>query len=984
MKINRKSLLPFLLIAALLSTLVVHGDPLPSKPEMRGMWVATVLNIDYPAKPTTNADVLRTEALNILDRAQSLGLNAVFLQVRPAGDALYASQYFPWSKYLTGTQGTAPAGGFDPLAFWVEEAHKRGIELHAWVNPYRITRKTAAEPTQELSQLAPNHPARLHPEWTVKHTDGNFYFNPGLPEVRQLLIDSCLELITRYGVDGIHFDDYFYPGKDFNDASTYAQYGKGYADIGAWRRENVNILVRDLHGAIKAVSPSTRFGISPFGIWANRSSNPLGSDTRGAQSYYDHYADSQAWIKAGTIDYITPQLYWHIGFEIADYSKLLTWWKNAVAGSSVDLYIGHGAYRAGNTDSASPWFGTAEISRQLQLNRQTPEVKGSIFYNHKALAGNSALGDVIRQWSAAGSAVTATVNPVVPLTGSGIAAAVSFSNSLAVSRPSSDITTSLTAYYLNGVSDPSQPLTLNGEPVLNRSSQGFFGVLVPLSPGKNTFVLNQGSTTVVRTITRGGGGGSGAAATMGAFEIPADSAFPQASEYLTPGSTITLSCRAPIGSTVTVTLGGNTYTMTPASTKAPGAGLYPTTYTYKLTLPTYTGQPRVVELGTPSYRAVYKGAVRTRKAAAPVGVIMNNAPLLAIASDAVVNTYSTATTSNGASGELYSGMVDRVTTMTGKFVQLSSGSWVSRSAVRTYAATEPVYPVIKSAEYTVGEKWDALRLDMAAPLASVVNMEGNTLKLSIAMAGNGPIPALPSKGLLSAAIINTTDKGAEYILTLKPGQRIDGFFLSRTQTGIMVTLKRPVKAAVGDQPLKGITVMLDPGHGGSDNGAIGPLGTAYAEKHINLDNALALQAALVQKGATVMMTRSTDVEVSLDQRLSMSRQAKPDLFISLHANSMDNNVDISKIAGFSAFYRDTFAQAFTQQLHDAVVQQMQRGSKGVHGRNFYVTRGTWAPSILLEAGFVPNPGEFQLMMDRNEQNRMAAVLTQTIINYFSR
>mgnify|MGYP001137367238 CR=1 FL=1 len=377
---------------------VDHQEILLAPEPMKGIWVATVLNIDYPKERTTDPDMLKSEAITILDTVAAAGLNAVFLQVRPTADAFYQSNYFPWSKYLTGTQGTPPAEDFDPLHFWIDEAHKRGLELHAWLNPYRITRKTVHEPSHDFGSLTADHPARLHPEWVVAHSDGNLYFDPGIPQVRQLLIDSAMELVTHYDIDGIHFDDYFYPGKDFNDAATFGAFGHGIHSIEEWRRENVNTLIRDLHNAIEEGPRNIRFGVSPFGIWANDTSHPLGSATRGNQTYFSHYADPLTWIREGSIDYIVPQLYWHIGFDIADYHVLLNWWHRATLFTSVDLYIGHAAYRTGHPDPAHPWHGVNEIKRQLSLNKGYSGVKGSIFYNFSALAGNPALQGVIKDF----------------------------------------------------------------------------------------------------------------------------------------------------------------------------------------------------------------------------------------------------------------------------------------------------------------------------------------------------------------------------------------------------------------------------------------------------------------------------------------------------------------------------------------------------------------------------------------------------------
>ena len=381
MKKNIKILIITLMFISILSINSINtiSDGTDKKHYFNGIWVATLLNIYYPNKPTTDSEVLKNEAIKILDDVKYMGFDAVFLQVRPAGDALYKSKYYPWSKYLTGSQGLAPDDDFDPLKFWVEEAHKRGLEFHAWINPYRVTKKTFSDPKHDFASLDTSNIALKNPSWIVKHSDGNLYLNPGIPEVRQFIYDGVKEIIDNYDIDGIHMDDYFYPDKKFDDKETFTKYAKGKIDINDWRRENVNKLVVELSKTIKKTSKDIRFGISPFGIWANKTSNALGSDTKGNQSYYDHFADSRKWVKEGIIDYIVPQLYWNIGYAIADYSKLLTWWQDVVKGTGVDLYIGQAAYRLAGSDFESPWYGLSEIEKQLQLNEKSPEVEGSIF-----------------------------------------------------------------------------------------------------------------------------------------------------------------------------------------------------------------------------------------------------------------------------------------------------------------------------------------------------------------------------------------------------------------------------------------------------------------------------------------------------------------------------------------------------------------------------------------------------------------------------
>jgi uncharacterized lipoprotein YddW (UPF0748 family)/N-acetylmuramoyl-L-alanine amidase len=930
--------------------------------ELRGVWVSSVVNIDYPSKPSTDPEALKTEALKILDDAASLGMNAIFLQVRPTSDALYKSNIFPWSKYLTGKQGLMPNDGFDPLEFWVTESHKRGMQLHAWVNPYRVTKKGSGEPNHDFSSLDPSNPAAQHPEWVVKYGDGNLYYDPGIPEVRKLVIDGALEMIQNYAVDGIHFDDYFYPGKDFDDKASFEKYGAGFDNVNDWRRENVNILIRDLSKAIKATSKDVSFGISPFGIWANKNSNALGSDTKGLQSYYDQYADTRKWVKEGMLDYIAPQIYWNIGYSIADYSKILSWWKDVVAGTGVKLYIGQAAYKSGNADPANVWYGVAEMERQLKLNTTIPEVKGSIFFSHRSFTNNPALGAVVKTYYQQKDGMRASI-PVN------------------AAKPSGNLRTSLTQYYVTGSSDPSKPLYLNGKEVTGRSSQGFFGLLVKLNKGANVLTFSQDGSYTTRAIYRDVA--STAPVKMAKAEIPVASTFPQSQEYRTSGEQLTLTCKAPIGAKVTVEIGGKTFDMKPAAATAPDANIYATTYTCVYTVPSYTEVNKNIDLGTPVYTMNYNGTVATTKAPAAVGVILKGSPNYAMITADVASLYTAATTSNGVAYELYKGMVDNITGMTGGYIRLSSGNWIDKSNVKLFAA-DWISANAYSAEYTTGQSWDTLSLGLSDPTAAIASFDGSSLKINLSMAVSGAVPNLPADSLFSGASVVKTNNGIQYVLTIKSGQSIEGYYVELVPTGLNVKIKRPVKAVQGEKPLTGITIMVDGGHGGTDSGAIGPQGVINSEKVINLGNALKLRDQLQSLGATVLMTRTSDVTISLPDRLAASRKAKPDMFISIHANSMGDNVDISNVAGFSAFYREQFVQPLCSTVFNNVLTALKREDKGMRKNNLYVNTATWTPSILIESGFVPNPNEFEWLIDQNQQTTLAKTVADAIVKYFSR
>lgn len=353
--------------------------------ELRGAWVSTVYNLDWPSSTSAGkAESQKQEYVKLLDDLQGMGINAVFVQVRPSGDAFYPSDLVPWSTYLTGVSGKDP--DYDPLQFMIDETHRRGMEFHAWFNPFRASVDT------NTAKLANNHVANSHPEWIVKFAN-KLYINPGIPDAREHVIDAIMEVVNRYDIDGVHLDDYFYPTGEtktsyFNDDSTYKQYNSNQLNNkGDWRRDNINEFVNDLGRSIHQVKPNVSYGISPFGVWRNKSADPTGSDTKAGITAYDStYADVRAWIQNGWVDYVAPQIYWSMSFNVAKYDTLVDWWAKEVAGSRVKLYIGHAPYKLGTSEAG--WSSAQEIINQLTYNRSVPEVSGSIFFSAKELRKN--------------------------------------------------------------------------------------------------------------------------------------------------------------------------------------------------------------------------------------------------------------------------------------------------------------------------------------------------------------------------------------------------------------------------------------------------------------------------------------------------------------------------------------------------------------------------------------------------------------------
>lgn len=360
-------------------------NPATPKRQLRGIWIASVTNIDWPSRSGLDEQTLKAEYGAWLDLAQRENFNALFVQIRPAADAFWPSPYEPWSEWLSGAQGKDP--GWDPLAWLVEETHRRNIEFHAWFNPYRAS-MPAPSAGPDINKLAPGHPLRAHPDWAVAYpvnaAGSRLYYNPGIPEVRHFVEDAIMDAVTRYDIDGVHFDDYYYPypaaGQDFGDDATYAQYGAGFASKADWRRSNIDLFVQEMNQRIHAAKPWVKFGVSPFGIWRNRAADPLGSDTNGTQSYDANFADTRRWVKENWLDYVVPQVYWNIGFAVADYAKLVPWWSDVVTGTQVQLYVGQADYKIATAGQPAAWFDPAEMSRHLTFN-ETYDVSGDVHFS---------------------------------------------------------------------------------------------------------------------------------------------------------------------------------------------------------------------------------------------------------------------------------------------------------------------------------------------------------------------------------------------------------------------------------------------------------------------------------------------------------------------------------------------------------------------------------------------------------------------------
>ena len=996
---------------------VQASTPRPST-EMRGVWVTSAYNLDFPSRRGLSADDMRREIDTILARTLALDMNAVFVQVRPASDALYRSDIFPWSVQLTGTQGQAPPDNFDPLAYWIQQAHALGIEVHAWLNPYRISHRS--ENITNVNQLAPGHPARENPSWAISYNNALF-FDPGNPAVRQLIADGVAEIMRNYNIDGIHLDDYFYPSRNFPDQVSFAAYGGGM-DIHDWRRENVNAMIRLLQSTVRQINPRVRFGISPTAIWMNRSSDPRGSDTRGMESFHSLYADTRRWVVEGWIDYIAPQIYWYIGFEIADYERVLSWWEDLTAGTNVDLYVGLAIYR--EVLGRANWDG--EILRQLNRNAQSSEVRGSIFFRASHMVG--AVGDRVGQFYAGQNTVQNTIQQPTPTpipentlinishpentpgpentpnpentpepyttpTPENTPEPIVTMDSLLIAQPSRDMTVrDASGFNFFGSAVPDVPLYVNGEPVTNRTSEGFFSIFMPLQQGANNFTFTQeGQAPVTRVVTNSPPIPPTPTPTMTNPAI--SNVLPTADVWAGPGSPVNLRATAPAGATVSVEIGGETILLTQANlnlTSTPG-NIVAAQFTGQFTPNADAPVDSITEIGRPVYTMDFNGLTATATAAGRIHQIGPYAPFYAEVTAGSAWVFPQAATTGGSHWMIHRGQRDRVIANNGYWTRLQSGVWVESTNLRTWLETEEPCPLVEVAgrlsegRYIIGEHDDVIVWNTDIFPVVYAEFDGRELIVSIGMQNLlPPIFHTPGKTIFEDITIGTHNGVPAYFMELRPEARLEGFYVEHSDGELRLILRKRRALTKGNYPLAGFSFVIDAGHGGTDPGALGPMGTQLAESHIVLANTLLLAERLTLLGADVTVVRDDDVFYTLQERVDISRNVKPDMFISIHANSTLETTDATNIHGFTMWHRNPnslpLAEFFMNNLH--YINPMTTRHRMVHQANFFVCRPVWAPSVIVEISFMNNIQDFAWMICPENQSKLVWGMVNTILGYY--
>lgn len=943
--------------------------------EIRGVWIASVYNIDYPSKPDLTAEELKKEIDIILEECERNKLNTIFFQVRPTCDALYKSELFPVSSVIS-TNGTLL---FDPLEYILNEGHKRNIYVHAWVNPLRITMNT-----HDLESLSEKSPARRHPEWVVAYGDGKLYFDSGIPEVRDLIANGIREIVSNYDVDGVVFDDYFYPypaygdsGEklEFDDAKSYLAYGGDYDNIDDWRRSNINKLIEQVYATVKETDSECQFGVSPFAVWQNNNGSNGGSNTSNLEAYHSLYCDAMAWVEGGYIDYISPQIYWDFNSKTAPYDVVARWWNSRLSGTNVKLYVSHASYKYEEGEWDDP---TGELSEQISFSRSLKSYRGSICYGFDELKKNTR--------GASDEIIEAYRNEII------YTDIQSNQSHVTVTSPVSGSITYEDSTYLVGMSDPYYTLTLNGEKI-SQTKSGFFNAYVSLQPGENVFVFRQNGVEypyVITYLTSSQAPQTNSADKIMYTKFPTD-LFPSSSTAIS-GNILWVSCTAPYNSRVSVNIGGVVTQLSPISTPSKTydpSGFVGVTYGANAYLPAVSPDG-ITDCGNIKF-TVYHGGEYFTSPGCYLRVLGENARLCVKAKADYTELKISQTSLYYNDYTVQSaGMTDYAKSLYGGFYLLRMGGLVYADSVEEVPDTPSEEIKISSSMVTDLGKTTEFRLMCKdrPPYNACIEDDRFVVTFYNVSSADTPPPTINDNPIIKSCEVIRLDDRVRFSFELYDVNNFYGFDLKYESGIIALSLKNPISVDFSkDMPLSGIRIVLDAGHGGDDNGAAGAYfsnNIKVSEKDLNLKIVTEVYNSLVAMGADVKMIRSDDSTVPLQDRVDFLEAEMPDLCVSIHQNSMNYNVDITRIRGTLALWCMDSGRLLSDSLGKSVSASLGRKYIGSMYQMLAMCKNPKFPSALIEVGFMTSVEEYEQMFSGVGIKKAADGVVDGIINYFHR
>lgn len=933
--------------------------------ELRGVFVDSFANKDFPSAPGLSESALKAELDKILSAAAEKKLNAVFFKVCASGDALYNSSVFPVSYYLTGKQGSALT--FDPLHYLCSSAAKRGIKVFAWIDPVRATLGTPDADSLEAlekyvdstqgyvppqlssakgdnlpqNSLSSKSPGAQHPEYLITGDNNAKYYDIANPDVRKLFSDAAAELVSGYKISGILLDADVYP-KNLNDSASYQKFG-GTRSIDEFRRDNVTALVSEVSKRVAETDPSKFFGVAT---------------TSDAYTLDDAY-DTAAWIGEGMIDIIIPRLYTAIGYGADDFKTRIEGWQKATYGTPVLLMPAINSAAVGDINqSGGSYMDPAELMYEIMMARSCYS-DGHVYSDSTSFMKNPLkMYDKISRLY-----LDSTVNDRT--------SSFTVSGKLSVTRPSGDISINTSTYFIMGTSDPNQDLYVNGELVTNRAAGGTFGVFLNIPVGTTTVTVTQGSKTITRTIKRASSGGVSKIS-----KITQSSMLPSSMGVVKSGQTYEVKCIAPSGAVVTASIGGNTCTLTQVAATAENG--VPATYKGSLTVSGNYSESRTTNLGKVTYTLQYNGKTTTYQSSGDLFYVGANTTASVRMLDDITLVYKSADSNSETITNLRKNTTDYVADETDTMFKLSMGGYVKKSAVTMVEGETLPAPTLKGITFEKDSSGEGYVLKGGANIPFSFSRSGDTVKVSLYNLKGLTGFDVSQSGLFSSCTVD----GQTATFMLKAGASLWGYSLSyRGNDAVLYFKKAPAKSNNPDKPLSGITVVLDPGHGGADPGALGPTGEKGAmEKHITLAISQKARTYLQELGAQVYLTRQSDNGATLADRAGLGEKVRADFFVSVHINSTAESANSNKATGVEVYYYTSASSSLASNLLSQLSAQTGRKARGKYRSTYVVTRTYYAPSVLCELGFISNPSEYEQMLSANDIDRAAYAISRGILN----
>lgn len=907
--------------------------------EIRACWVSSIGNMDFPSRKGLSAAQLRSEIDAILVNCKNMGLNTIYFQVRPNGDALYRSDIFPWSEYLSGKQGVAPDRGFDPLKYFVEKAHKNNVQLHAWINPYRIG--TGKDVVKSLSK---DNPAVQHPEYAIQSETG-LYYDPGLPAVRTLILNGIKELVRNYDIDGIHFDDYFYPYdlSGFDDSDTYKKYGKGLS-LADFRRNSVNELVRSAYYLIKGQDPNKEFGISPFGIWANKSTNEQGSNTSGMSSYSAIFSDSKKWVENGWVDYICPQVYWAFDHPKAPFGEIVDWWDSVCKKTDVKLYIGLAVYKV-DTDEIG-WDESDQIYRQLQYASKKSSYSGHCFFRYGILKENP-LGvlDSVKAYYKENVQAVEKVDEIQPLD-------IKINTKLEINSPQNNAVFDSKYVSISGVTIPGQAVSVNGRAAIV-SNDGYYSAYVPLKEGKNKITARSAGSEKTIYITRKEKEPAAQTIDVGSF-------YPNGELIHCSGDLIRFSVNAPKDFEIELKNDLLNIHLLPSEAE----GVYEAIWQ----VPPIPDADKLLLTGFHLIWSDAKGNENTK--AMDLKLTLSSATQESL-QQLKEDSYIFDRSRDGSQADhqpLAQGSYIVPMAMEGSRILLKNGFWVEKEK----QSSETV-----EIKETAGYDYETITIDTENALDYFVYGDANAVYLELVQGRANSIKA--ESGTIKLEIENETlETKTKLRISSKAEYDIAGYEIVPQKEKITVYLR------LHSNKLRGKTILLDAGHGGTDSGALGPAGAgAPTESELNFQLMRYLKRELESAGAEVHLTRLDDSALSLQGRVDKTHRIAPDLFISLHHNSTDQTSNFNEVSRGLVLYSSPISKVLAEHLAQNLWAGVSEDAAvPTRFESLYVCRQTCCPAVLIEAGYLCNPLEYEQMCRADNAEKIAKNIVIGLKNYF--